>query len=907
MSLTAGMRLGPYEILSVIGAGGMGEVYRARDPRLDRDVAIKVLPDLFANDPDRLARFEREAKTLAALNHPNIAHIHGLEESSTVRALVMELVEGEDLAQRLSRGPILADDALLIARQIAEALEAAHEQGIIHRDLKPANIKVRPDGSVKVLDFGLAKAMEATTAPDTALTSPAMTGMGIVLGTAAYMAPEQAKGKPVDRRADIWAFGVVLYEMLTGRAAYPGETITDVIAAVVTRDPDWAALPAGVPAATRRLLERCLHKDPKRRLRDIGEARLTLESISTDASSSVAGSVITPASSEGRPTFRLIHIVATVLAVALLAATIVLLNTWRSRGAAEPPVTRAAFALPAGLSLNLTVRPPLAISRDGAKIVIAARQKGADQLYLRLIGEFEPRPLPGTEGGFNPFFSPDGAWIAFFANGKLRKMPAAGGPVVALADVADPRGGAWVNSETIVYSPDAAVPLQLIPAAGGPPRPVAPLDAARKERTHRWPAALPDGKTILVTVADAQQANEYDDASIEAMRIDTGARTPLVKGRMARYVPTGHLLYSRGHLLYAVRFDPARLLVDGTPVVVADGISGDATTGAAHFDVADSGTFVFVPGDSSGASRVLAWYDKSGKVTPIDVPAAYYFDPHLSPDGRRVAVSIVDRTGNRDIWVVDTARATSMKLTFGGVNRTPNWSRDGRTLYYIAYDRQKQVSWIMVLPSLGGGTPERLREIPGQAFLEDVSPDNESLVLQVLGSVGSGSFTSITRMSLTNESKGEMVSGPSVWHAEISPDGRWLAHVANVPNGPDEVFVQSVVSGTRVAQISQKGGVEPRWSTDGRALYYLQDDRLISVPVESGATLAVGNPVTLLTGVPVWVTDSHQTYHVAPAGDRFLMMRAADERGAAPEVRAVFNWFAELRRTLSGNGKSGSN
>jgi dipeptidyl aminopeptidase/acylaminoacyl peptidase len=468
--------------------------------------------------------------------------------------------------------------------------------------------------------------------------------------------------------------------------------------------------------------------------------------------------------------------------------------------------------------------------------------------------------------------------------------------------VADPRGGAWLNEETIIYSPDTAVPLHQIPAAGGPSRPVAALDAARHERTHRWPAALPDGKTILVTVADAQQTNDYDDASIEAMRIDTGARTPLVKGRMARYVPAGYLLYSRGHLLYAVRFDPARLSVGGSPVVIADGISGDAATGAAHYDVADSGTFVFVPGDSSGASRVLAWFDKSGKVTPIDVPAAYYFDPHVSPDGRRVAVSIVDHTDSRDIWVVDTVRGTSMKLTFGGVNRTPDWSRDGKTLYYIAYDRGKQISWVMAQPAAGGGTPERLRQIPGQAFLEDVSPDGTFLLLQVFGGVGSGSFASITRVSLTDQSKTVMVSGTNSQHAKISPNGRWLAHIADVPTGDDEVFVQSVASGARVAQISDKGGMEPRWSRDGGALYYLQDDRLISVPVESGATFAVGKPMTLLTGVPVWSTDSRQTYDVAPAGDRFVMMRAADQRGAAPEVRAVFNWFVELRRTVSRSG-----
>jgi serine/threonine-protein kinase len=905
MRFTSGTRLGPYEILGVIGAGGMGEVYRARDTRLERPVAIKVLPDTFASDADRLARFEREARTLAALNHPNIAQVHGLEESSGIRGLVMELVDGEDLADRLTRGPVPLDEAMLIARQIAEALEAAHEHGIVHRDLKPANIKVRPDGSVKILDFGLAKAVDSHTASPVTLTSPGMTELGLVLGTAAYMAPEQAKGKPVDRRADIWAFGVVLYEMLTGRAAFTGETITDVLAAVLSRSPDWTALPADAPLALRRLVERCLEREPRRRLRDIGEARVALENLSAGDSSIGAGADATPPSAHPRrPGLRLLVTLGTVLALALVT-TIWLLLARRSAAGLEPPPVRAALTLSPDLSFNLSARPPLAISRDGTKVGIAARQKGVDQLYLRVLGDFEARPLIGTEGASHPFFSPDGAWIAFFANGKLRKVPVGGGPAVALADVGDPRGGAWVTADTIVFSPDAALPLHQIQAAGGVSQPIAPLDTAKQERTHRWPAALPDGRTVLMTVGNAQQANEYDDASIEAMRIDTGARTPLLKGRMARYLPTGHLLFARGDLLYAVAFDPGRLQVDGTPIAIAHGISGDSTTGASHFDVADTGTFVFIPGDPSGALRVLAWFDKSGAVSAIDAPPAYYFDPHVSPDGRRIAVSIVDRAGNRDIWIVDVTHGTSTKLSFGGINRTPQWSRDGRTLYYISYDREKETSAILAVPSSGGGSAERLREIPAQAFLEDVSPDNTFLVVQVLGKVDTG-YTRIDRVSLTTTARAELVSSNNAWHAEVSPDGRWLAHVSQMVNGPDEVFVQSIATGVRVSQISVKGGDEPRWSPDGRTLYNKQDDQLIAVPVESGEALKVGKPVTLLTGIPLWATDTHQTFHVAPAGDRFLMMRAADQRGAAPEVRTIFNWFSELRRTMSTSRRPGS-
>jgi dipeptidyl aminopeptidase/acylaminoacyl peptidase len=736
------------------------------------------------------------------------------------------------------------------------------------------------------------------------VTSPAVTTQGVILGTAAYMAPEQAKGKPVDRRADIWAFGVVFYEMLAGQPAYTGETMTDIIAAVVSRSPDWTQLPAGLPPAARRLLERCLERDPRRRLRDIGEARVALENWLSGAPAGVGEDMPASATPRARRLGAL-QLLAAVAGLALLAATMWLANTWRSVEGVEPPAQRAALTLSPDLSVNLTLRPPLAISRDGTRVVIAARQKGVDQLYVRSIDEFEPRPLVGTDGASNPFFSPDGTWIAFFANGKLRKVPVEGGSSVALADVGDPRGGAWVAADTIVFSPDAALPLSEIPAAGGVARPIASLDHARQERTHRWPAALPDGKTVLMTVANAQQANEYDDASIEAIRIDTGARTPLVKGRMARYVPTGHLLYSRGDLLYAVAFDPVRLQVEGSPFAIADGIAGDPTTGAAHYDVADSGTFVFIPGDPSGSTRVLAWLDKSGAVTSIDAPPAYYFDPHVSPDGRCIAVSIVDRAANRDIWIVDTTLGTSTKLSFGGVNRTPHWSRDGKAIYYVSFDRAKEASTLMAVPSTGGGTAARLREIPAQAFLEDVSPDNTYVVIQVLGKVSTG-YTRIDRVSLNATAQSELVSSSNVWHAEVSPDGRWLAHVGQMGSGPDEVFVLSMASGARVAQISVKGGDEPRWAPDGRALYYKQDDQLIAVPIESGATLNVGRPVTLLSGIPVWSTDSHQTYHVAPGGDRFLMMRAADQGGASQEVRTVFNWFTEVRRTMSATRRSGS-
>ena len=905
MALTAGTRLGPYEILGTLGAGGMGEVYRARDTKLQRDVAIKVLPDLFARDHERLARFEREAQVLASLNQPHIAQIYGFEESTSVKALVMELVEGPTLADRIAAGPIAPDETASVARQIAEALEAAHDRGIIHRDLKPANVKLTRDGEVKVLDFGLAKALDpamssADVANSPTLTSPAMTQAGMLMGTAAYMAPEQARGGNVDRRADIWAFGVVVFEMLSGRRLFEGPTVSDTLASVLRQDVDWTRLPTSTPAALVAVLKRCLERDSKRRLRDIGEARLALDPASA-SSTSFAGTpaAAPPVAPPSRSVWPLV-VGAALLAIAASAVT---------RFASPPNSTvqqpmRVSITPPADQSFYLATHTVAAISRDGSTLALALTSKAQSQLYVRRLAEFDARPLAGTNDASTPFFSPDGAWIGFFAEGKLKKVPTAGGPVITLADADDNRGGAWADDDTIVFAPDPTQALQRIPASGGATQPASVLDQQQHERTHRWPAFLPDGKTVLVTVGSVEHPDDYDDAKIDAMRLDTRARVTVLKGgRMAQYVP-GHVLFLRGKVLYAVPFDAAKLTVNGSPVPVVDGVAGDMTTGAGDYAVSATGSLVYVPGDPTGGQHVMAWVDLKGTPTPIDLPPALYCDPKISPDGHRIAVSIIEGANTRNISVIDPVRGTASKVTFDGMNRTPLWSRDGKSLFYVSYQTGGNVSVVMRTAPDGSGTPVELHKIAGQVYLEDTTPDGQSILFSVSGAASGRGRTAAGLNAHTIVQRVPIGAGDPVTLAEensdtfnssVSPDGRWFVYASSV-GYRYEVFARSLAPGGGRAAISTTGGTEPRWAPDGRTIYYVNGDQMMAVPVELGAALSPGRPRMIFSGVVTVSIDSAETYHVAPAGDRFLMMRSVDQRGAPQDLHAILNWFTELSR-----------
>jgi serine/threonine-protein kinase len=894
VSLAAGTTIGPYSVVAPIGAGGMGQVYRARDTRLDRDVAIKVLPDLFAADPERLARFEREAKTLASLNHPHIAQIYGIEPlgDSGARALVMEMVDGEDLTARVARGPVPLADALPIAQQIAEALEAAHERGIIHRDLKPANIKVTDDGAVKVLDFGLAKALTPDDDSATAhelRNSPTMsiagTQIGMVLGTAAYMAPEQARGQTVDRRVDIWAFGVVLFEMLSGRQAFSGDTVSDVLASVLKNDLDWQALPPALPAPILRLLRRCLHPDRRNRLRDIGEARVALAEFLAGTDEASVREAAPAAGGPSTLQFRIVAVAAAALAI--VAAGL----AWRG-GPVEPRPMRYVVAPPAGASALVVGRPSVALSPDGSTLAFVALENGVPFLYLRGPEDFEPLRLPGTEGASNPVFSPGGRTIAFLTTSQLKTM-IVGGAVTVHGPANDPRGVSWVDETTLVYTPESIGGIQEVSLKGGAPRTLTTIDEKAGERTHRWPHVLPDGRWVLFTVGTIASPDSYEDARIDAVNRDTGERRTVFQGAsMARYAPTGHLIVARGGSLFAVKFEAGSLQISGVPTSVLQGIGGDMTTGAAHVTWSPDGTFAYVPGDLRGGMRQLEWSDLTGSRQSINLPPSLYNDIRISPDGNRLALAD-GSSGMADIYTYTFDRGTYTRLTFTGVNATPAWSEDGREVFFSAIDATGRGTTIFRTSADGGRDAAPLVEVDVRVFLKHVSADASWALVDYVAF--GGARANVGRLALKAGAKVEPLVETRVdeYGAALSPDGRFIAYQSDEGARP-EVFVRELSQASGRWQISNGGGEEPMWAPDGRALYYRIEDRLMAVPIEPGATFQPGLPRLMFDGIFNLRSDTGVSYQPHPDRKRLLLTRPAEvmSRGT---VRVMTRWFDELR------------
>jgi len=914
MSLSAGTKLGPYEILAPIGAGGMGEVYRAKDTKLEREVAIKVLPAALARDPERLARFEREAKVLASLNHPNIAQLYGIEESSMGRALVMELVPGHTL-----KGPFELKEALRIARLVAEALEAAHDKGIIHRDLKPANIMVTLQGVVKVLDFGLAAVTQSSDACDNnPSNSPTLTmgatQAGMILGTAGYMSPEQAAGQPVDKRADIWAFGVVLWEMLTGRHLFTGDTAAHILADVLRGPIDFGQLPAGTPTTIRNLLRRCLNRDVKKRLRDIGEARIAIE----DSLSGVQQGAETLAPSGPQERSILPWAIAGVLAITLTG------TAWFAYRATQP-VEKAL------LRLNMDLGPDAvagytvpAISPDGTRLVFPVRGAGGkQQLATRLLDQTTTIPLPGTENAAQPFFSPDGQWIGFFADGKLRRTPIQGGTVLTLCDVQNPSGGSWGEDGNIVMSTFGTAESLLegglwrVPAIGGKPRQVGEqIDRPVLDR-YRWPQVLPGAATVLFS--NSASGASWEDANIEAQSLTTGVIKTVVRGGyFGRYLRTnsrmGHLVYVHEGTLFAVPFDPAKLELRGAAVPVLEDVAADVFRGLALLDVSQNGYLVYRTGGGAARTYPVVWLESSGKTQPLLPTPGVYYTPRISPDGQRLALAMGPEKG-RDIYIYDMARATFSRITFNGGASRPLWNPDGRHLVYRLDQAGSHALWW--LRADGAGEPLRLLEDKRPLLPDSFSPDGRLLVYNVGDQVTKADIWNLP-LDLTDPEHPKpgrpvplLVTKDAEAEAAISPDGRWVSYLS-MASGRAEIFVRHAPSSGGAQggkspegmwQISNGGGTWSFWSRNGRELFYQsQGQRIMVVPYSvMGDSFVAGQPRVWSETPTRQVAPGFPHLDLAPDGKRFATFPSTEtpnDDKDSQSVSFVLNFFDELRRKV---------
>jgi serine/threonine-protein kinase len=882
LSLAAGDQLGAYRIVAPLGAGGMGEVFRATDTRLGRDVALKRLPPEFASDPDRLARFEREAKLLASLQHPNIATLFGLEDVGGERVLAMELVAGQDLKLRLEQGPLPVDEALAVARQVAEALEEAHEHGIVHRDLKPANVTLTPDGKIKVLDFGLAKAWKGESGDpvsgSAALSeSPTLahtgTAAGLILGTAAYMSPEQARGRAVDKRSDIWSFGVLLHEMLTGRRLFDGETVSDVLAGVLKSEVDWSAVPAATPPAVRHLLGRCLERDPKRRLRDIGEARLLLESGATAAGAE------TPTRDErlrrGLPPVR-------VGIVALVAATLGAVAAWTLLSSrSEPPrVVRLVHPLPAGYGIT-GLGHGLALSPGGTRLVYASDQR----LYLRALDSLDPVAIPGTEDATEPSFSPDGEWLVFTAGGSLKKVSLRGGGAVTIAAVAG--ATSWARDGTILLGAGARGVLRL-PAGGGD---VVTLVAPEPGYVFGRPQALPDGRSFLYT-----RRRAAGDPETFVRSLDRDDAVSVLRGAAARYA-LGHLVFARGSRLHAIAFDPRARRTSGSPVMVEE-VRDVNVYHQYFFALSDEGTLAYVPDLTDSANTRLVAVSATGAATSLATEPRFFSDPRLSPDGTRVAVHLQD--DENDVWVADPARGSLMRLSSDpGEDETPAWSRDGRFIAWTA-TRADVARGIYKRAADASGGEELLWTTDAHLHVNDWSPDGTTLLVEIQGAETRADLHRL-RLGATPAPEVFVKTRFGEHSGRISPSGRHVAYVSD-ESGREEVYLQSFPDPGGKLQVSTSGGTQPLWSHDGRSLFFRGGGSVQAVAFKPGPPASVSVPRALFADrFENPQVARHTSYDVFPDG-RFLMIEPADKDQAArrTEIVVVLDFLASVEAKLRG-------
>jgi Tol biopolymer transport system component len=896
MAIVPGRLLGPYEILSAIGAGGMGEVYKARDTRLDRIVAIKVLPAHLADRAELRERFDREAKTIASLNHPHICTLYDTGHQDEIDFLVMEYLEGETLAQRLLKGALPLQQVLQYAIEISDALDKAHRKGVTHRDLKPGNIMLTKTGT-KLLDFGLAKLKQEVAPANVPLSElptakDPLTAQGTILGTLQYMAPEQVEGKEVDARTDIFAFGAVVYEMATGKRAFEGKSQASLIAAILEREPaPMSSLQPMTPPLLDRVVKKCLAKEPDDRWHAAKDLCDELKWVAGSASQVT----LTPTAAANG--FRSLgrRTVLISMGTALSSAAIAGVAVWNLKTApasAPQPVTRTVINLPPGQQLaGLDNGPAVALSPDGTHLAYVARQGGGTQkLYLRAMDSLEAKPIPGTDGAFNPFFSPDSLWLGFFVGQKVKKISVNGGAALTLGDASFPHGASWSGLGVIAFSPSIGSSLKQVPDGGGTPQLLIRLK--KGEVNQRWPEFLPGGKAVLFTGAPTNAS--WNNAEVAAQSVGTGERRNLIQGgTYPRYAASGHLVYAQEGSLMAVSFDPGRLATTGAAVPIVEGVLQSPSSGAAQYSLSATGSLVYISGGVQADQRRLVWVTRNGAEQPVAAPARSYVYPRISPDGQRVSMGITEE--DTQIWLYDLSREKLTRITFGGsVNQDSIWTPDGKRIS-VQSNREGPLNVFWQLADGSGGL-ERLTTSENDNFPISWSPDGQLLAFAEVNPT-TGYDIWVLRVS-DRKAQPFLRTTFNESAAHFSPDGRWLAYISD-ESGRFEIYVQPYPGPGGKWQISTEGGTEPVWNRNGRELFYRSGGKMMAVDIATQPTFASGKPRMLFEGQYSPAPGTANNFDVSSDGQRFLMIKPNEAGEAAPtQINVVLNWFEELKRRV---------